>query len=127
MNLQERLAAVVEALLPATREEDGALTVHHDGTFASLRVVSVGEGLDMVSLNQILVWDQPLDDALRGIVTGHTRNTLLGTVSLIEKDESADVLLRYNFPASGLTDEALSTLIMMVLATGADVRRTLVA
>lgn len=48
MNLQERLAAVVEALLPATREEDGALTVHHDGTFASLRVVSVGEGLDMV-------------------------------------------------------------------------------
>ncbi len=127
MNLQERLAAVVEALLPATREEDGALTVHHDGTFASLRVVSVGEGLDMVSLNQMLVWDRPLDDALRGLVAAHTRDTLLGTVSLVEKDASADVLLRYNFPASGLADEALGTLIMMVLETGADVRRTLVA
>ena len=127
VSLEERLAAVVEALLPATREDDGALTVHHDGTFASLRVVSVGEGLDMVSLNQILVWDHPLDDTLRGTVAGHTRDTLLGTVSLVEKDTSADVLLRYNFPASGLTDEALGTLIMMVLATGADVRRTLSA
>ncbi|MGW0160473.1 hypothetical protein ACWDUN_14280 [Mycobacterium sp. NPDC003323] len=128
MGLEERLAVVAEALLPATREDDGALTVHHDGTFASLRVVSVGEGLDMVSLNQILVWDQPLDDALRARVAVHTRETLLGTVSLAEKDDStADVLLRYNFPASGLADDALGTLIMMVLATGADVRRTLVS
>ncbi len=44
------VAAIAEALLPVTREDDGAVTVHHDGTFASLRVVSVGEGLDMVSL-----------------------------------------------------------------------------
>ncbi len=134
MSLQERLGAVAEALLSATREEDGALTVNHDGTFASLRVVSVAEGLDMVSLNQILAWDLPLDDALRAGVAEHTRGTLLGTVSLVEKGPmdgagpaSADVLLRYNFPGSGLTDEALGTLIMMVLATGADVRRTLVS
>lgn len=126
MELAQRLAVVAEALLPATREDDGALTVHHDGTFASLRVVSVAEGLDMVSLNQILAWDLVLDDALRATVSEHTRGTLLGTVSLLEKDDSsADVLLRYNFPASGLSDEALGTLIMMVLSTGADVRRTL--
>jgi hypothetical protein len=124
--LEARLTAVVEALLTATQEDDGALTVHHDGTFASLRVVSVAEGLDMVSLNQILAWDLALDDALRATVSEHTRGTLLGTVSLVEKDAtSADVLLRYNFPASGLSDEALGTLIMMVLSTGADVRRTL--
>ena len=127
LSLQDRLAAIAEALLTATREDDGALTVHHDGTFASLRVVTVGEGLDMVSLNQVLAWDLPLDDALRVTVSEHTRGTLLGTVSLAEKDDgSADVLLRYNFPGSGLSDEALGTLIMMVLSTGADVRRTLV-
>ena len=126
MSLQERLVAVAEALLPVTREDDGAVTVHHDGTFASLRVVSVAEGLDLISLNQILAWDLPLDDALRETVAGHTRGTLLGTVSLAEKaNGTADVLLRYNFPGSGLSDEALGTLIMMVLATGADVRRTL--
>lgn len=127
-SLEERLLTVAEELLPATREDDGALTVHHDGTFASLRVVSVGEGLDMVSLNQILAWDLPLDDVLRITVAEHTRSTLLGTVSLVEKDhKSADVLLRYNFPGAGLSSEALGTLIMMVLSTGADVRRTLVA
>ncbi len=125
MSLQDRLVAVAEALLPVTREDDGALTVHHDGTFASLRVVGVAEGLELVSLNQILAWDLPLDEALRVTVAEHTRGTLLGTVSLAEKNSTADVLLRYNFPGSGLSDEALGTLIMMVLATGADVRRTL--
>jgi hypothetical protein len=40
--------------------------------------------------------------------------------------KSADVLLRYNFPAAGLTDDALRTLILMVLATGSDVRRALI-
>ena len=49
-------------------------------------------------------------------------------MSLVEKDDGcADVLLRYNFPGSGLADEALGTLIMMVLSTGADVRRDLIA
>ena len=40
--------------------------------------------------------------------------------------KTGDVLLRYNFPAAGLSDDALRTLVMMVLATGADVRRALV-
>jgi hypothetical protein len=39
----------------------------------------------------------------------------------------ADVLLRYNFPAGGLSDDALRTLILMVLASGADIRRALTA
>ncbi len=70
---------------------------------------------------------------------------MLGTVVLVEKlvevptngatpkgaarkrpaKKVADVMLRYNFPAAGLTDDALRTLILMVLATGADVRRDL--
>jgi hypothetical protein len=40
--------------------------------------------------------------------------------------KTADVMLRYNFPGAGLTDDALRTLILMVLSTGADVRRALV-
>jgi len=58
--LQERLAAILRDVLPVEDEPDGALTVHHDGTFASLRVVNIAEGLDLVSLTQILVWDLPL-------------------------------------------------------------------
>ncbi|MDT5243763.1 MAG: hypothetical protein QOD36_1139 [Mycobacterium sp.] len=135
MTLQERVAAVLDDILPIQHEDDGAVTVHHDETFASLRVVTIAEDLEMVSLTQILAWDLPLDAKLRAKVAKHANDTLLGTVSLMEKSERAkgnskkvaDVLLRYNFPAAGLTDDALRTLILMVLATGGDVRRALVA
>jgi hypothetical protein len=135
MSLQERLAAVLDDILPIEREDDGAVTVHHDQTFASLRVVTIAEGLDMVSLTQILAWDLPLDSKIRAKVAKHAHDTLLGTVSLAQKNvgakrnskKTADVLLRYNFPAAGLTDDALRTLILMVLATGADIRRDLIA
>ncbi len=139
MSLSERLATVLAEILPLNREDDGAITVHHDDTFASLRVVEIAEGLELVSLTQILAWDLPLDAKLRAAVADHAHNTLLGTVSLAAKSghkevaagakrnskKAADVLLRYNFPAAGLTDDALRTLILMVLATGADVRRAL--
>src|SRR3954469_2391967 len=134
MSLRERLAVVLNDILPTQQEPDGAVTVNHDETFASLRVVTIAEGLDMVSLTQILVWDLPLDSKIRAKVARHAADTLLGTVSLVEKvaskgnsKKTADVLLRYNFPAGGLTDDALRTLILMVLATGADVRRALLA
>jgi hypothetical protein len=134
MTLQQRLVSVLDEILPIHEEVDEAVTVHHDDTFASLRVVTIAEGLDMVSLTQIIAWDLPLDSKIRAKVAKYARDTLLGTVSLVEKSapaagnskKTADVLLRYNFPASGLTDDALRTLILMVLATGADVRRGLV-
>jgi hypothetical protein len=133
MTLQERLAAVLDDILPIQREDDGALTVHHDETFASLRVVTIAEGLDMISLTQVLVWDLLLDSRIRNSIARHARDTLLGTVSLVEKSAGAkrnskkagDVLLRYNFPAGGLTDDALRTLILLVLGTGTDIRRDL--
>ncbi|HEX2213922.1 MAG TPA: hypothetical protein VHH12_10845 [Mycobacterium sp.] len=140
MALQERLGEILEGVLPVTREDDGAVTVHHDETFASLRTVPVAEGLELVSLTQILAWDLPLDAKLRTAVAEHAHGTLLGTVSLAAKSgdkeiaagakrnskKAADVLLRYNFPAAGLSDDALRTLILMVLATGSDVRRALI-
>ena len=128
MELNDRLAAVLSEILPIHREDDGGLTVHHDDTFASLRVVTIAEGLEMVSLTQMLAWDLPSDAKIRAKVAKHASETLLGTVSMVDKTKKvADVLLRYNFPIAGLTDEALRTLILMVLATGADVRRALIA
>jgi hypothetical protein len=133
MELSDRLVVVLAEILPVTREDDGALTVQHDQTFASLRVVTIAEDLDLVSLTQVLAWDLLLDKNLRAKVAKHAHDTLLGTVSLVEKTGAAggnakkvgDVLLRYNFPAAGLTDDALRTLVLMVLSTGSDVRRAL--
>ena len=135
MELADRLRVALDGVLPYEEEDDGALTVHHDHTFASLRVVAIAEDLEMVSLTQVLAWDLPVDTKLRNKVARHARDTLLGTVSLVEKSAGAkrnskkagDVLLRYNFPGAGLTDDALRTLILLVLGTGADIRRDLTA
>lgn len=122
--LQERLLNVLSEVLPAEAESDGALTVHHGGTIASLRVVSITEDLDLVSLTQMVAWDLVLNKKIRDGVAEQAHSTLLGSVTLVEKPgKSADVILRYNFPGNGLNDEALRTLTLMVLDKGAEIRR----
>jgi hypothetical protein len=134
-SLQERLLTVLGEVLPVDEEPDGALTVRHDGTIASLRVVTVTEDLDLVALTQILAWDLVLTKKIRDKVAEQAHNTLLGSVALVEKagettakrnsSKTADVMLRYNFPGGGLSDDALRTLILMVLDKGAEIRRAL--
>ncbi|BBX45389.1 hypothetical protein GCM10009641_20210 [Mycobacterium cookii] len=134
-SLQEQLLTVLSEVLPVDEESDGALTVHQGGTIASLRVVSITDGLDLVSLTQIVAWDLLLTKKIRDIAAEQSRGILLGSISLVEKptdpatkrnsSKSADVLLRYNFPGGGLSDDALQTLILMVLDKGADIRRAL--
>ena len=84
MELADRLRVVIEGVWPFEEEDDGALTVHHDHTFASLRVVTIAEGLEMVSLTQILAWYLPLDNVIRDKVGRLAHDTVLGTVSLAE-------------------------------------------
>ena len=126
-----RLADVLGQVVSVDVEDDGALTVRHDDTFASLRRVMIADGLEMISLTQMLAWDLTPDKELRKTVAAQAAKTMLGTVTMVEHPtrgptgERADVVLRYNFPVAGLHDEALQTLVMMVLATGADIRRAL--
>lgn len=138
-SLQDRLGSILGDVLPVQEESDGALTVRHDGTIASLRVVNIAEELDLVSLTQVVAWDLPLTKKISDQVAKSARDSNFGNVSLIEKAnekaaqrnsgksaaKTADVMLRYNFPGSGLTDDALKTLVLLVLDTGAAIRRTL--
>lgn len=140
-SLQERLATILHDVLSVEAEPDGGLTVRHDGTFASLRVVNIVEDLDLVSLTQIVVWDLPLTKKLSDQVARHGRETNFGAVTLVEKvsekaaqrnsgrgaAKTADVMVRYNFPGAGLTDDALRTLVLLVLDSGAQIRRALTA
>ena len=120
------LADVLSNVIAVQAEKDGALTVQYDETFASLREVAVAEGLEMVSLTQLLAWDMQLDEGLRRKVATQANKTMLGAVVLIEQPGNrADVMLRYNFPAGGLADQALQTLVLMALDGGTEVRRRL--
>jgi hypothetical protein len=142
--LLERLSSALGEVMTVT-EEDDALTVIRGGLVASVRVVTIAEGLELVSLTQPIAWDLPLTNKIRERVSAHAARTMLGSIVLVEKlvespvngssakgatrrsvaKKTADVLLRYNFPAAGLSDDALRTLILMVLATGEDVREEL--
>jgi hypothetical protein len=138
--LQERLALVLGDVVALDEEPDGALTVRHGGTIASLRVVNIVEDLDLVSLTQVLAWDLPLSKKISDQVAKLARDSNFGSVTLTEKvnekavqrnsgrgaAKSADVMLRYNFPGGGLTDDALRTMILLVLDAGAEIRQKLV-
>ena len=120
------LAEILAAATSVETDADGALIVHHDGTVASLRTVTIAEDLEMISLTQVLAWDLPCNAGLRRSVAAQANTTMLGTVALVERPgKRADVMLRYNFPAAGLGESALRTLVLMVLDTGAGVRRDL--
>jgi hypothetical protein len=138
-SLQERLASILRDVLPVDEEPDGALTLRHNGTLASLRVVNIAEDLDLVSLTQILAWDLPLTKKIGDQIAKQARDSNFGSVTLVEKvnekapqrnsgkgaSKTGDVILRYNFPGGGLTDDALRTLILLVLDTGAQIRLSL--
>jgi len=126
MALDDRLAEVLSSVLPVEVEPDGAITVRYEGTFASLRAVTIAEDIEMVSVTQVLAWDLPLNAGLRKSVAALAQSTMLGTVTLAESGKKGDVMLRYNFPGDGLAERALQTLVLMVLAGGADARRALV-
>ena len=112
-SLQERLASILRDVLPVDEEADGALMVRHDGTLASLRVVNIAEDLDLISLTQILVWDLPLTKKISDQVAKRAHDSNFGSVTLVEKvnpkavqrnsgknvAKTADVMMRYNFPA----------------------------
>lgn len=139
--LQERLALVLGDVVALDEEPDGALTVRQGGTIASLRVVNIVEDLDLVSLTQVLAWDLPLSKKISDQVAKLARDSNFGSVTLTEKvnekavqrnsgrraAKSADVMLRYNFPGGGLTDDALRTMILLVLDAGAEIRQKLVS
>jgi len=138
-SLRERLASLLVDAVSVDEEPDGALTIRHGGTIASLRVVNIAEDLDLVSLTQVLAWDLPLTRKIADQVARQARDSNFGSVTLVEKvndkavqrnsgkgaARSADVLMRYNFPGAGLTDEALRTLVLLVLGTGAEMARQL--
>ncbi len=118
------LADILGQVLPVEVEQDGALTVQHAGTVASLRTVSLAADLEIISLTQVLAWDLPDTPELAAQVAGLASSATFGTLTMAgQPGEFATVMLRYNFPAGGLGDGALQTLVLMVLAGGAEAAR----
>jgi hypothetical protein len=117
------LAPFVNVRTPST-DGDDALGFDYGAVPFALQVVTLTEGLDVVSLTGILAWDLPLADTVRTRVAAAADALQFGSVHLIERGTEADVVLRYSFPATGLEDSALTTMLLLVLDGAASARGT---
>ena len=79
------LADALAGVLRLEADDDGALTVRHDGTVASLRTVTVADGLEMVSLTQVLAAQADFS----GSRSSESRPTWLRRASSASKDSRA--------------------------------------
>lgn len=99
--------------------EDGSVSFEYAGALCSLRAVTLSPGLDVLSLTAVLAWDRPLRAPLMKRVADRNNALQFGSITVIGNGKLADVVMRYTFPAAGLDDEALTTMLLLVLS-GAD-------
>jgi hypothetical protein len=90
-------------------DNDGSLRFDFQGALCSLSAFTLTPGLDVLSLTCVLAWDRPLKPQLHKRVA----------------DKLADVILRYTFPAAGLDDMALTTMLLLVLGGAGEARKGL--
>ncbi|UGT45273.1 YbjN domain-containing protein [Nocardia yamanashiensis] len=124
--LQARAGAVLANYDVNVRVEGGGLDFTFDGALCSLRGVNLAPGLDVLTLTSVLAWDRPLKAQLHKKVADRNAELQFGSITVITRGQQADVMLRYTFPAAGLDDEALATMLLLVLSGVARARKGLV-
>ncbi|MBF0660037.1 MULTISPECIES: hypothetical protein [unclassified Rhodococcus (in: high G+C Gram-positive bacteria)] len=125
--LRDRIAAAltpfVQLRTPGAEDNgDGSFGFDYGAVPFALQVVTLTEGLDVVSLTGVLAWDLPLGDEVRNRVATAAEALQFGSIHVIERESVADVIVRYSFPATGLEDSPLTTMLLLVLDGVAEAR-----
>ena len=115
MSLQSRAEVALSQFATVAVGEEGSLGFDYAGALCSLRSLELSPGLEVLSLTAVLAWDRPLKASLHKKVADRNAESQFGSISINVHEKMADVLLRYIFPASGLDDEALMTMLGLVL------------
>jgi len=108
-------------------DQEGSLGFEYEGALCSLRAVQLAPGLDVLSLTCVLAWDRPLKPQLHKRVAERNNGAQFGSIAVIGHGKLADVVLRYTFPAAGLDDSALTTMLLLVLSDAERARQGLLA
>ncbi|MDL9935500.1 hypothetical protein QSJ18_01955 [Gordonia sp. ABSL1-1] len=129
--MTETLAVRLERLLSevgrVTAVDAESLVVQVGSTRASIQVVNLADGLDMLAITQLVALDLPNTESLRTDVEEYGAQLNFG--SLRRSDPlgvTTDVLQYYTFPVNGLEDIPLLTVLHIMLSAGADAARKLV-
>jgi hypothetical protein len=122
--------AALERYHDVTVDEDGTLTFAHGGVVCAVQGTDLEEGLPVLNLTCVVAWDLPADpDPSRDVPTRVALGAgegLFGTPRVIRGEHGWDVTFRYAFPAAGLDEKAMGTLLMLVVSSASTMRAELV-
>ena len=117
--------AALERYHDVAVDDDGAVTFAHGGVVCAVQGVQLEEGLPILNITCVVAWDLPLDSDLPTRVALGAGESLFGTPRVIRGERGWDVTLRYAFPAGGLDDKAMGTLLMLVVGNASALRAEL--
>lgn len=118
--------AALERFHEVSVDDDGALTFAHGGVLCVVQGIELEEGLPVLNLTCVVAWDLPADaDIPRQVALGAGEG-LFGTPRVIRGEHGWDVTLRYAFPAVGLDEKAMGTLLMLVVGSASSMRAELI-
>lgn len=122
--------AALERFHDVTVDEDGALTFAHRGVLCVVQGTELEAGLRVLNLTCVVAWDLPVaDDPARDVparVALGVGEGLFGTPRVVRGEHGWDVTLRYAFPAAGLAEGPMGTLLMLVVSSASSMRDELV-
>ena len=117
--------AALERFHDVTADDDGALTFAHGGVVCALHGMELEEGLPILNLTCVVAWDLPAEADVPVQVAMGAGEGLFGTPRVIRGDAGWDVTWRYAFPAAGLDEKAMGTLLMLVVSSASALRALL--
>jgi hypothetical protein len=117
--------AALERFHEVTVDDDGAITFAHGGVLCVVQGLELEEGLPVLNLTCVVAWDLPADQDVPTRVAMGAGEGLFGTPRVIRGEKGWDVTLRYAFPAAGLEEKAMGTLLMLVVGHASALRAEL--
>jgi len=106
--------------------DDGAITFAHGGVLCVVQGTELEEGLPVLNLTCVVAWDLPFESDVPTRVGLGVGEGLFGTPRVIRGERGWDVTLRYAFPAVGLDEHPMGTLLMLVVSSASSMRTELV-
>ncbi len=116
----------LENFYDVTVDDDGALTFAHGGVVCAVQGMNLEEGLDVLNITCVVAWDLPAENDVPTRVGLGAGEGLFGTPRVIRGEHGWDVTMRYAFPASGLDEKAMGTMLMLVVSGASSLRAELV-
>ena len=117
--------SALERFHDVTADDDGSLTFAHGGVVCALQGLELEEGLPVLNLTCVVAWDLPAESDVPTQVVLGAGEGLFGTPRVIRGSAGWDVTWRYAFPAAGLDEKAMGTLLMLVVSNASTLRTVL--